>query len=418
MKEQISEALIYYHFKNIEWVSLKEIYDKVEEMRRTPNVNNGASIRRTLETHTKASKVFDGEELYISKGLGTGLYKSIHYDRIRIINNFSIGDIFTREQLMNIFKISGQSGMMKTNLLNALVLTTSEDNGIYGDTGIENGTIQYTGEGQIGDQTITKNNKTLYYSKRNNIPVYLFSKDKKRRYIFEGKVELYDKPYQMPENDINGKDRLVYKFPLRVIYSEKEYKDKNIEKITHEIIQISNDIEINGIKGIIPLKEGPLEIRKYRKLEEKREISRTHKPDYIAEEIVKTKNGMISEKSIYEEELQKMMEKEADEQVKQMEDFFNNRKDNEGYDILSFELDENGEYIKKYIEVKSTKGGEGTPIDITDNEYEFMKDNPDNYYIYRIIYSESPNRYKKIIRGRDLIDNYEFVSTAYKIYSK
>ena len=40
----------------------------------------------------------------------------------------NIGDIFTRDQLMAIFKISGQSGIMKTNSLNCLVLTTSEEN--------------------------------------------------------------------------------------------------------------------------------------------------------------------------------------------------------------------------------------------------------------------------------------------------
>lgn len=109
-----------------EWVSLKEIYEKVEEIRGSKNANNGASIRAAIETHCKDSSAFRGEELYISKGIGSGLYKSIYYDRIEFINNMSIGDVFTRDQLMTIFKISGQAGIMKTNSLNALVLTTSE----------------------------------------------------------------------------------------------------------------------------------------------------------------------------------------------------------------------------------------------------------------------------------------------------
>lgn len=33
--------------------------------------------------------------------------------RYEFINNIKIGDVFTRDQLMNIFKISGQAGMMK-----------------------------------------------------------------------------------------------------------------------------------------------------------------------------------------------------------------------------------------------------------------------------------------------------------------
>ncbi len=399
-----------------EWISLKEIYQKVEEIRKEPNANNGASIRAALETHCKSSDAFRGEELYIMKEKGSGLYKSIYYDAINIIDNMTIGDIFTRDQLMSIFKISGQSGMMKTNTLNALVLTTSEES-IYGDSSIENGTIQYTGEGQEGDQTITKNNKTLFYSKDNNLPVYLFTKDKKRRYIFEGRVELYDKPYQIPENDKNGKERLVWKFPLKVIYSENDIVDESIKDISYEIIEISNSIQADDNKDII-YDESPLELRKYRKNDIERKINRTKKPDYLAEELVKTKQGELNEKVIYEREFQKIMELEAKEEVERMEDFFKNKNDSEGYDILSFEQQEDGSLKEIYIEVKSTKGNEGTPIDITDNELEFAKKHIDQYYLYRIYNSDKKNKTLKIVTGKELVENYTFVPSSYKIYSQ
>lgn len=399
-----------------EWISLKEIYQKVEEIRKEPNANNGASIRAALETHCKSSDAFRGEELYILKEKGSGLYKSIYYDAINIIDNMTIGDIFTRDQLMSIFKISGQSGMMKTNTLNALVLTTSEES-IYGDSSIENGTIQYTGEGQAGDQTITKNNKTLFYSKENNLPVYLFTKDKKRRYTFEGRVELYDKPYQVPENDINGRDRLVWKFPLKVIYSENDMVDESIKDISYEIIEISNSIQADDNMDIM-YDDSPLELRKYRKNDIDRKINRTKKPDYIAEELVKTKQGELNEKAIYERELQKIMELEAKEEVEKMEDFFKNRNDSEGYDILSFEQKEDGSLKEIYIEVKSTKGNEGTPIDITDNELEFAKKHIDQYYLYRIYNSDKKNKTLKIVTGKELVENYIFVPSSYKIYSE
>ena len=317
---------------------------------------------------------------------------------------------------MSIFKISGQSGMMKTNTLNALVLTTSEES-IYGDSSIENGTIQYTGEGQEGDQTITKNNKTLFYSKENNLPVYLFTKDKKRRYIFEGRVELYDKPYQTPENDKNGKERLVWKFPLKVLYSENDMIDESIKDISYEIIEISNSIQADDNKDII-FDESPLELRKYRKNDIDRKINRTKKPDYLAEELVKTKQGELNEKVIYERELQKMMELEAKEEVERMEEFFKNRNDSEGYDILSFEQQEDGSLKEIYIEVKSTKGNEGTPIDITDNELEFAKKHIDQYYLYRIYNSDKENKTLKIVTGKELLKNYVFVPSSYKIYSE
>ena len=86
--------------------------------------------------------------------------------------------------------------------------------------------------------------------------------------------------------------------------------------------------------------------------------------------------------------------------------------------ILSFEKNEEGKYIEKYIEVKSTKGNEGTPIDITVDEINFAKEHMDNYYLYRIIYSDSDKRYLKIVNGKDLLESYSFVPVAYKIYSK
>ncbi len=419
MKDQVTQALIYYHNHNKEWVSLKEIYEKVEEIRGVPNANEGASIRRLIETHSRASAGFNGEELYISKGLGTGLYKSIYYDRVEFINNMNIGDTFTRDQLMRLFIISGQSGMMKTNSLNALVLTTSEDS-IYDDSSIEDGIIQYTGEGLEGDQTITKNNKTLYYSKENNIPVYLFTKDNKKRYIFEGKVELYDKPYQVTEKDIHGKDRLVWKFPLAVIYPEyyKFEKSEKFEKIVHEITEIENKVYSDNDTTSTNLEyvDGKINIRKYRKTG--RKIQRTKKPDYVAEEVVKTVQGVINEKKIFEIELTRLMEEKAEKQVEEMKKFFENKKENEGFDILSFELNDNNVYVEKYIEVKSTKGGESTPIDITDDEIDFAINHIDNYYLYRIYNSDTNNPKYKIITGIELLDesSYRLVPSTYKIY--
>ena len=421
MKEDITKALINLHERTgKEWIDLKSIYEEVQAIRGVPNVNEGASIRRTLETYTKGFDTFGGEELYESYEKGSGLYKSCAYERYKFIKNINIGDSFTREQLMNIFKISGQSGMMKTNLLNALVLITSEENGIYGDSGIENGTIQYTGEGQIGDQTITKNNKTLFYSKENNIPVYLFSKDNKRRYTFEGRVELYDYPYQIYEKDINNNERKVWKFPLAVIYSDEDVQDEKIKEVSYEIVEIENKIypEMLSEQAELEFVEGAVNIRKYRKTDRKNQ--RSTKPDYVAEEVVKSIQGVINEKKIYEQELNRLMAEEAEEQVKKMEEFFKNKKENEGYDILSFESDDNGQYIEKYIEVKSTKSGEGTPIEISPNELDFARKHIDNYYLYRIYYSDSKNPKYKIILGKELLDDstYNLVPSKYEIYLK
>jgi len=418
LNEKINKALMTLHqIEKKEWISLKEIYSEVSLENEDENINP-ATIRDAIEKGCVLSTKFSGKEMYISKEKLSGLYKSTHYAQLNFINNINIGDVFTREQLVAIFKISGQAGMMKTNTLHCLILTTSEYNGIYEDGIVQNGTIMYTGEGLVGDQSITKNNKTLYESREKNIPVYLFTKDKLRRYIFEGRVELYDDPYQAPEKDINGNDRLVWKFPLRVVYQESDDEDSTVKEISYEIVEIENRFFSQEDGEQIELKyiEGPLNIRKYRKTG--KHVHRSSKPDFIAQEIIKNKQGIINEKNIYEIEIKRLYEEEAHEQIKAMEEFFVNKKENEGFDILSFEKDETGKYIKKYIEVKSTMGNEGTPIDITIDEIDFAREHLDNYYLYRIIYSDSDKRYLKIVKGKELLETYNFVPVAYKIYSK
>lgn len=398
-----------------EWFHLKEIYEEVAKVK---EVKNGAiSIKKILETHCAACDAFIGIEEYLLKEKGMELYKSLYYDQIKLIDSINVGDIFNRDQLMNLFKISGQSGMMKTNKLNCLVLTTSERNGVYNDSLVENGTIIYTGEGLEGDQEITKNNKTLYESRETNLPIYLFTKNKDKNYIFEGMVELCDDPYQVHEKDINKNDRLVWKFPLRIMDSEEdEIENPHVmSEIVHEIKKIENNIEVKNISSELVFKEGPLNIRKYKKTG--RHVKRNSKPDFIAQEIVKIKQGTINEKDIFKFELNRLTKEGATEQVKEMKDFFDNKRENEGFDVLTFEKDENSVYVKKYIEVKSTKGNEGTPIDITIDEIQFAKEHIDDYYLYRIVNSDSEDRYVKVVKGVELANSFKFVPTTFKIYS-
>lgn len=418
LREIVYNSVIELHRRTgKEWIPLKEIYKEVDRVRDVGINNGGASVRAALETHSTLSSAFSGTEEYILKEKGSGLYKSVHYEKLKYINNIHIGDIFTRQQLMQLFKISGQSGIMKTTTLNCIVLTTSEFNGIYVDSSIENNIIIYTGEGKEGNQELNKNNKILFDTRDTNIPIYLFTKERDKKYVFEGRVQLFDEPYQVEEKDKNHNNRLVWKFPLQIIHSEDNYLDNydKIDNIIHEIKEIENNIEIIENSNELVFKEGPLNLRKYRKTEN--HVKRNSKPDFIAQEIIKSKQGLINEKCIYDEEIKRLTKEGALEQVKEMKEFFKNKKENEGYDILTFECDNGGKYIKKYIEVKSTKGNEGTPIDITADEIEFAKEHIDDYYLYRIINSDSDQRYVKIVKGKDLLNNYKFVPTTFKIYS-
>lgn len=327
---------------------------------------------------------------------------------MKFIGNIVAGDVFTIDQLMNIFGVNKYLDIMFSGILNCIVITVVEDEFDISSDGM----IQYT---NVETESINIPNQLLVNSKENKMPVYLFSKDDKNRYTFEGEFVLSGDPYQVEDN---GKK--VYKFPFKLVLDDNEKTEETseiIEKISDEVVEISNEVEVPNCNTELVFKPGPLEIRKYRKNESKNSKTRSKKPDYIAEQIVKSKQGELNEKLIYKEELKEVLKLDGKYQAELMEDFFKNKKENEGYDILSFELGENGDWIEKYIEVKSTKGSESTPIDITANEIEFAKRHVDNYYLYRIINSESNNRYVKIVSGKELLNDFNFVPETYKIYS-
>jgi len=128
-------------------------------------------VKDILDNHSSLSHLFSGTKESILKEKDSELYQSCYYERLKMVDNLVIGEIFSRLELKSLFKISSQSGIMKTNTLDCLVLITSENNGVYADSLIENGKILYTGEGQAGNQTLTRNNKTLYES---NLPYFIF----------------------------------------------------------------------------------------------------------------------------------------------------------------------------------------------------------------------------------------------------
>ncbi len=55
-------------------------------------------------------------------------------------------------------------------------------------------------------------------------------------------------------------------------------------------------------------------------------------------------------------------------------------KDGKGYDVLSFDI---GKKVK-YIEVKTTTGIKTRPFRMSDNEWQFMLQHPENYHLYRV----------------------------------
>lgn len=90
--------------------------------------------------------------------------------------------------------------------------------------------------------------------------------------------------------------------------------------------------------------------------------------------------GLAAEKFIFEYEKEELTKKGKNNLAKKIKHISVSCGDGTGYDLLSFF--ENGD--KKYIEVKATRKSKNTSFLMTQNEIEFMKQNVDNYFIYRI----------------------------------
>ena len=137
---------------------------------------------------------------------------------------------------------------------NTIVITSIHTgNRIYDDKLFEGDIMLYTGEGQVGDQTLSFGNKAIYEAKSKNIPIYLFVRFKEQEYTYFGEVEVVDEIHYAKEKDIKGDMRNVIKFPMMQKSSirrltEYELRNKVVSGITpmeKPVIQVVGAAIIN-----------------------------------------------------------------------------------------------------------------------------------------------------------------------------
>lgn len=124
--------------------------------------------------------------------------------------------------------------MRRSHATNTLVLI-SDKTGIYEDH-TEGDIFHYTGMGQVGDQTLTNQNKTLAESRENSVGVHFFEVKKPREYTYVGEVTLVDNPYIGRQNDRDGQMRNVWIFPLSIINNGSDLI-KEIEQLKTELTE-------------------------------------------------------------------------------------------------------------------------------------------------------------------------------------
>lgn len=90
-------------------------------------------------------------------------------------------------------------------------------------------------------------------------------------------------------------------------------------------------------------------------------------------------------------------------------------KDGVGYDILSFNTDGS----EKFIEVKTTTRNKFTPFFLSDNEFDFMKQNIGKYSIYRVYNYNADYNFAEFYEIEDEVENQLLMKpTNYKVFLK
>lgn len=128
----------------------------------------------------------------------------------------SPGTNLNNEQLTASFLCSSQGGMRRSNRTNTLVIVSNHVASIYDDRWVDD-VLHYTGMGQVGHQSLEFNqNRTLNESRTNGVAVHLFEVFTAKTYTYIGEVLLAYEPYQERQPDVEGQDRFVWVFPLRL----------------------------------------------------------------------------------------------------------------------------------------------------------------------------------------------------------
>ncbi len=140
-------------------------------------------------------------------------------------HSLNVGDTITNSQLMNIFKCGPQGGMRRSLETNTLVLVSDHSKSVYDDRWVSNEILHYAGIGLEGDQSIDySQNKTLAESASNDVSLFLFEVYEKGKYLYRGRVELCDQPYQAKQPDKNYQLRNVWIFPIKIVSEDTYYK--------------------------------------------------------------------------------------------------------------------------------------------------------------------------------------------------
>lgn len=125
-----------------------------------------------------------------------------------------VGDVLENKQIAETFLCSNQGGIRKSIRTKSIVLITKYDCNTYKHR-LENGVFYFVGQGKKGDQSLTRQNKSLAEAHLGGFKLYLFEMFEDKKYKFFGEVSLVASPQQESQKGEDGILRNVFVFPLK-----------------------------------------------------------------------------------------------------------------------------------------------------------------------------------------------------------
>lgn len=248
------------------------------------------------------------------------------------------------------------------------------------------------------------------YGKVNILSKY-YDKERIKEYDFKQDLMQLVKIYEQIYNDMDG---LSYDQIIENVMGaiEEDIKAQDAIKLINKVLEDKSESDENSCRLLKEIEIPKVNRKVYKQLSNKR----VYKIDHIKKVKKDAKNGLSGEELVLAYEKEKMLKNNRNDLLEKI-DWVSSYDDNRGYDISSFEFDENGREHQIFIEVKTTEEGEKSSFFISSNEINTMKEKKEKYWIYRVSkVNKEPVFYK--INGQDFFDTFGIEPYTYIVNFK
>lgn len=351
-----------------EYASLSEIYDEVSNLRKEKtNKAIEAQIRAMLQENCSQYSSYRGKNNYFqTKGKSSGLWK-----------NKITGENELTPYINNIIKLyPGIDITMLKNKLYQIIDLTPGDRA-----------ISLTRSGEMKIDQIMRN--------------FVSHKDNHKDIKFENGTGIYKMYYVGDEENIPEID----------LYKNISEKDTVYDIISEEDEKPENnyDVKLNFVNNdLIPKK---ISSNKSRVFIRKNDIN-----TWIKREESKIKNGNLAEGLVFVAEKLRLQDLDRIDLADKVKWISRDSGDGYGYDILSYDLKDNGQEYEIQIEVKSTPNLSDDFV-MSSNELNYAREHKDTYRLYRVAKVKTKTPVCKVI-SVDLNEVFNFEANDYKVSIK